>query len=271
MDNANRVFGFELLQEIYNTQITKKEDILILFVHWYLIKQGFRCIGIGDSKIFEPSDKGSQLLPEGWNTHPNYVLRYINNSRLFIFHAIKSDEDYLLINLLKVDGENVSNVQVPINQNVTDLYGPLETLLPSYQNVINIVQKDLIDPLLPGNTTENFTQTPTNDSPRDETARPGEVRIGQWLLGPSRTPCADLNPFGRGGGMIYDPFSSLRNLVDPRRPGIGAPGRLPPGAVPPFARFNPFAPPDHGIDHPRPRHDPDNDHLPPPGYDDMFM
>lgn len=49
MDDANRVFGFELLQEIYDTQIAKKEDILILFVHWYLIKQGFRCIGIGDS------------------------------------------------------------------------------------------------------------------------------------------------------------------------------------------------------------------------------
>lgn len=39
---------------------------------------------------------------------------------------------------------------------------------------------------------------------------------------------ADLNPFGGGGGMIYDPFSSLRNPVDPRRPGVGVPGRLPP-------------------------------------------
>lgn len=41
------------------------------------------------------------------------------------------------------------------------------------------------------------------------------------------------------------------------------------GAVPPFARFDPFGPPD--LDRPRPRRDPDNDHLPPPGYNDMFM
>lgn len=41
------------------------------------------------------------------------------------------------------------------------------------------------------------------------------------------------------------------------------------GAVPPFAKFDPFGPPDVNL--PRPRRDPDNDHLPPPGYDDMFM
>lgn len=52
-------------------------------------------------KAFEPTEKGSQLLPEGWNTRPNYALRYIKDSKLFIFHGIKSDED-LLINLLVI-------------------------------------------------------------------------------------------------------------------------------------------------------------------------
>jgi len=42
------------------------------------------------------------------------------------------------------------------------------------------------------------------------------------------------------------------------------------GAVPPGARFSPFGPPD--VD-PMRRfpHRPGNDHLPPPGYNDMFM
>ena len=40
--------------------------------------------------------------------------------------------------------------------------------------------------------------------------------------------------------------------------------------MPPGARFDPFGPPD--ILRPRPLPgQPDNDHLPPPGYDDMFM
>lgn len=48
-DDLNNTFGFELLNKLYDTQVTKKEDILILFVHWYCIKNGFRCIGLGDS------------------------------------------------------------------------------------------------------------------------------------------------------------------------------------------------------------------------------
>ncbi|KOX67905.1 Putative proteasome inhibitor [Melipona quadrifasciata] len=298
MVDASNVFGFELVQEIYSNQIARKEDVLILFVHWYLIKHGFRCIGIGDSKAFEPTEKGSQLLPEKWNTRPNYTLRYINDSKLFIFHGVKSDED-LLINLLRVDNQNVSSVQFPINQTVNELRGALEAVIPSYQNIINIIQKDLVEPLLPSNTTENSTQTRSvNDQPRDDPLRVESRRPPSYSrictkeascdtnfmslkclckilrdldADTSRVGAADLNPLGRGGGMIFDPFSSQRNRMDPTRPGLGVPGRLPSGAVPPFARYDPFGPPD--IDRPRsrPRHDPDSDHLPPPGYDDMFM
>ncbi|XP_003490801.1 proteasome inhibitor PI31 subunit [Bombus vosnesenskii] len=276
MGDTRNVFGFELVQEIYNNQITKKEDVLILFVHWYLIKYGFRCIGIGDSKAFEPTEKGSQLLPEGWNTRPNYALRYIKDSKLFIFHGIKSDED-LLINLLKVDDQNVSNVQFPINQTVNELHGDLESVIPSYQNVINVIQEDLIHALIPGNMVVNSTQTSfTNDQSRDNPLRVGESTRPSsasypWNrdADPLRVGAADLNPFAQGSGMIFDPFSSQRNRMNPSRPGLGVPGRLPPGAVPPFAKFDPFGPPD--INQPRPRRDPDNDHLPPPGYDDMFM
>ncbi|EMP33267.1 Proteasome inhibitor PI31 subunit [Chelonia mydas] len=52
----------------------------------------------------------------------------------------------------------------------------------------------------------------------------------------------DLDPFGgRRGGMIADPLRSgfRRPLIDPSS---GLPNRLPPGAVPPGARFDPFGP-----------------------------
>lgn len=52
----------------------------------------------------------------------------------------------------------------------------------------------------------------------------------------------------------------------PDRPG------LPRGAVPPGARFDPFRPDGLNPDPtPGPRRPPGTDHLPPPGYDDMFM
>lgn len=55
MADVNSVFGFELFQKLYHDDIHKKEDVIILFVHWYLTKSGFRCIGddIGDKVSFD--------------------------------------------------------------------------------------------------------------------------------------------------------------------------------------------------------------------------
>lgn len=73
----------------------------------------------------------------------------------------------------------------------------------------------------------------------------------------------DLDPFGRGGGMLFNPpdLHTMPNL-GPFGPG----GRRPLG-VPPGARFDPIGPPG-----PNNRMGPDHDHFRPPGgYDDMFM
>uniref|UniRef100_A0AC11BYK1 Proteasome inhibitor subunit 1 n=1 Tax=Ovis aries TaxID=9940 RepID=A0AC11BYK1_SHEEP len=84
-------------------------------------------------------------------------------------------------------------------------------------------------------------------------------------LGPFAVGGEDLDPFGcRRGGMIVDPLRSgfPRALIDPSS---GLPNRLPPGAVPPGARFDPFGPIGTSPSGPNP------DHLPPPGYDDMYL
>lgn len=67
--------------------------------------------------------------------------------------------------------------------------------------------------------------------------------------------------------MIFDPFRGGPPRVGPRGPGH-----------PPGARFDPIGPPGVGPGRPRPRPreprapgEPNPDHLPPPGYDDMFM
>nr|CAD7411058.1 unnamed protein product [Timema poppensis] len=94
---------------------------------------------------------------------------------------------------------------------------------------------------------------------------------------PLRIGQDDLNPFGRaGGGMIFDPFNPRGRGGIPN-PGVWIPGGVPSwgifrGSIPPGARFDPFGPPGST---PNPgrfgRGPPDADHLPPPGYDDMFM
>ncbi len=58
------------------------------------------------------------------------------------------------------------------------------------------------------------------------------VNIGRGDLDPFY-----FDPLGGGGGMIFDPFRA-GGLSRPR-----IPTDLPPGAVPPGARFDPFQPP----------------------------
>lgn len=272
-------FGFELLQRISGEVIDKKEDVLVLFVHWYFVKNGFKCLGLGDSKVIEATEVGSELLPTGWNQGPNYTLRYVKEGKLYILMAIKSEGD-LLLNLLRIEDHSVSNVQFPIDT-VGELRGPLERLIPSYENVLTVLKRDFVEPVYSGSGREVSTQTVQPEAPRrvedDDPLRVGPPRrpVNPVVPGlPRGDPFSigrdDLNPFGQGGGgMLFDPFG---NRGGPNRPfpGLGVPGRLPPGAVPPGARFDPFGPPDNEPPVPRARV-PDADHMPPPGYDDMFM
>ncbi|XP_012259462.2 proteasome inhibitor PI31 subunit [Athalia rosae] len=285
------IFGYELLYKLVEKQIKKKDDVLITLVHWYLIKSGFRCIGTGDAKSFDSADTGSELLPEDWNQKPNYTLRYLKEGKLYILIGTRSDAD-LLLNLMRIEDHSVSNIQFAVDTDVTSLNGKLSTLIPTFQAVIKIIKTDLVEPVYTGNTRETYSQTESGSSTTehvvrdydplrvDPPRRPGPA-VPRWdpLADPRNVGRSDLDPFSgpsRGGGMLFDPFGPNplgRSPLGPRVPGgpggLGVPGRLPPGAVPPGARFDPFGPPD--INQPRIPRGPDNDHLPPPGYEDMFM
>uniref|UniRef100_A0A1D1YET9 Proteasome inhibitor PI31 subunit n=1 Tax=Anthurium amnicola TaxID=1678845 RepID=A0A1D1YET9_9ARAE len=95
-----------------------------------------------------------------------------------------------------------------------------------------------------------------------------------------------IHPFGgsnRGGGMIVGPGHPMFGQQGPTRGGglYGGPQPLPRGSVPPGARFDPIGPfgprgPNQGQRGSGNRGnifggEPDNDELPPPGYNDMFM
>ncbi|XP_011632889.1 proteasome inhibitor PI31 subunit [Pogonomyrmex barbatus] len=275
MTDSNDVFGFELFQKLYHDDIHKKEDVIILFVHWYLTKSGFRCIGIGDDVAFDASEKGSELLPIEWSLHPNYTLRYIREGKLYVLFGIKSDID-LLLNLMRHYDNTVFNIQFPIEGTVSALQGSLETVIPCYQTILHTIRKDFVN-----STCIMMNEAATQTTPNDECSsernqvpvhsdrlRVSEPCCRPFNCFPPRVGVGDLDPFGEGGGMIFDPFDRRRPVGHP--PGLGVPGRLPPGAIPPGARFDPFGPPE--LDPLRPHHRrPDDDHLPPPGYDDMFQ
>ncbi|XP_070151527.1 proteasome inhibitor PI31 subunit [Polyergus mexicanus] len=274
MTDVTNMFGFEALYKIHCKEINKKQDVIILLIHWYLTKCGFRCIGTGDEKAFNASQRGSELLPEGWNSQINYALRYIKDEKLYVLLGIKSDMD-LLLNLMRHHDDSISNIQFPIEETVTSYSGLLETMIPSYHTILHNIQKDFVGVLDSGNTKEVATQTNSSNESRTHRGFDSLRMIGPELDRPLRAPeydparvgVRDLNPFGQGGGMIFDPFGS-RSSTGRLPSGLGVPGRLPPGAIPPGARFDPFGPPDTDFPSRPPRRRPDDDHLPPPF--DMF-
>ena len=101
----------------------------------------------------------------------------------------------------------------------------------------------------PASTISEKAPTKSEESPRSFPNDPLRVgppqRATQPYASPDNYGRSDLDPFGGfdplrsgpggSGGIIFDPFRGSN------RPRI--PGNLPPGAVPPGARFDPFGPP----------------------------
>lgn len=293
MSGAREMFGWDLLYRLVENSITRKEDVLVALVHWKLINCGFKCLGIGNDTTIKDSETGSEALPEDWNKEASYALRYVYEDKLYVLRGARTEDD-ILFNLLLMPDLNVAKALFHIDETVKSLKGPIETLIPTYKEAIAQIQKDLLDPVFSGVNKEATTQTPAQpqqapeydplriDRPRPERAiqDPDALWDPLALRDPLRDPLqvgrSDLDPFARGGGMIFNPFGRGSRGIDPEGP-PGLPGSLPRGAVPPGARFDPFGPPGLGRRGGRggPSRGgfgaPDHDHLPPPGYEDMFM
>ncbi|XP_013133113.1 PREDICTED: proteasome inhibitor PI31 subunit [Papilio polytes] len=281
---ANPLFGWDLTFKTVEKDVKRKSDILIAFIHWNLTKRGFRSIGIGDERTLTGEEEKTELLPSGWNDKDNYTLRYVLDEKLYILHGINT-EGNLIINLLRSEDLTVSNLAVNIEDSIHAMNGNIDKLIPNHKDLMYNIKRDLIDTITQRPTTTVQTQT-TRDNTNDRRLESDPLRVPPrplpcvnpdnhdlWELPSAQLPNvgrSDLDPFAPGtGGMIFNPFGPRRDVENP---GLGIPGGLPRGSVPPGARFDPFGPPPGAAPPPGRRPPPDADHFPPPGFNDhMFM
>ncbi|XP_013183925.1 proteasome inhibitor PI31 subunit [Amyelois transitella] len=279
---ADPLYGWDLTYKTVEKDIKKKSDVLVTFIHWNLTKRGFRTIGIGDERTLTGDEDKSELLPTGWNDNENYTLRYVLDGKLYILHGLNTDGN-LIINLMRSEDLQVSNIALKTDDTVKEMSGPISKMIPDHKDLMFNIKRDLVDTITSKPTTSTETQTtrvesnnrmPPDDPLRVPRPQPNvQPDTHPWDMPPSplRVGRSDLDPFAPGGGgMLFNPFGPDRRMPDD--PGMGIPGGLPRGSVPPGARFDPFGPPGVG---PRPGRrppPPDADHLPPPGFNDnMFM
>ncbi|KAK3088484.1 hypothetical protein FSP39_019747 [Pinctada imbricata] len=271
--------GLELLFHSVQNKLKSQQDALMTVFHWNLVSNGFKCLGTGEEAPKNATEKPTEMLPNGWNSAADlYTLRYRrskNPPTTYIFKVICMDGD-LLLHLMESGTEKVSSTSVRTSDYTNEDLSTFESAFKDIENLCKKFKKEIIDELV--HEPKAGSSQGQKTSPRQSRSRPDEddpLRVPprhsqrpppEWTDpdDPFAIGRGDLDPFarGRGGGMLFDPMRS-----GPRRgpdPSAGLPRRLPPGAVPPGARFDPFGPPGTGAG-------PDSDHLPPPGYDDMFM
>ncbi|KAG5680869.1 hypothetical protein PVAND_010350 [Polypedilum vanderplanki] len=256
-------FGIDLLFETQKEKINSENDVLIIVIHWILCKNKFRSVGVGDNKIYSDEDRPTELLPQGWNDNQKaYTLRYVLDKNIFILYGIVSDET-IIINLL--DGKTLKTASLVLNPKevIKAKSGiAIEDFVNDSNAVIEKITDQLVKPLISSETAKSATPGPsTNRDPlliRRVNPPPHSGIVDPRTIDPLRDiGRGDLDPFGRGGGMLFQP--DFRHEFGPRNPiNPNAPLRIPPGAR--YDPPNPFG-----------RLDPDNDHIRPPGYDDMFM
>ncbi|XP_054472870.1 proteasome inhibitor PI31 subunit [Anoplopoma fimbria] len=274
--------GLEVLYSCVRGSVTCPQDAVVCFVHWEMIRSGFRCVGAGDQPL--SSDQKSELLPADWSVNKElYSLRYKtkDGETQLLLKAIAVDST-LIFNLMNSGTQQVSDLTVNIGDHVDS--EQLHTFNRVFKEADSLSEK-VKTQLLPSQDRPTGQRRSRREEEEEEEEQRRRREDSDPLRIPNRQPRqgppphwrdpvvppfaaggADLDPFGSrgGGGMIVDPLRSgfPRSGFDPTS---GIPDILPPGAVPPGARFDPFGP----VGRHRPR--PDPDHMPPPGYDDMFM
>uniref|UniRef100_UPI00398F84C8 proteasome inhibitor PI31 subunit n=1 Tax=Pristiophorus japonicus TaxID=55135 RepID=UPI00398F84C8 len=273
--------GLELLYHSVALEVVSPQDALICFIHWELVRAGFKCLGTGDQGATD--EKKKELLPTGWNVNQElYTLRYRsdNDQKELLLKAITVDAS-LIINVMNCQSEQVVDLTVNLDDYISSEHlQQYDRVFKKEEELRRYIESGIVSPLVgtkqrAGGGTQKGKK-PVRSAPGAQPHTDNNPLFIPPSAPQSQPPWSDpMAPFATGGDDL-DPFSDRRGgmIADPLRSGIpsrgfdpssGLPGQLPLGSVPPGARFDPFGPIAPG------RSGPDPDHLPPPGYDDLFM
>lgn len=179
-------------------------------------------------KVFSDEDRPTELLPQGWNQNQtSYTLRYTLNKNIYILYGIVSD-DTLMINLLDAKTLKTVGLVFKAKEVIKSKNGmTLSDYVNDSQIIINKMTEDIVKPILDQNTERRSGTTSRAHRNEDPllVGRPIPPPMYQdRRIDPLRDPLrdigrGDLDPFGRGGGSIFQPeFGPGFGPLNPLRP-----------------------------------------------------
>ncbi|XP_023345938.1 proteasome inhibitor PI31 subunit [Eurytemora carolleeae] len=232
-------YGLETLYSSMVKDLKSRNDVLVVFIHWTLTREGWRCTGSGDRK----DGTGSELLPASWNSDTSvYQLNYQDTDDSHYTLKVVMVGESALCSLLRIqDNKNTDttvHLQNYINEDVSSyeagfkdkdgLRTKIEDLLQIFKtkqgssggtNDKTQPQNPEVDPLRAG---PSYDPLRSGRRPRLDEGPPGWDGVG-----PPRIGGSDLDPLGgmHGGGMLMDPMHGGRPM-NPRWDPVGPTGPL---------------------------------------------
>ncbi|GAA28517.2 proteasome inhibitor PI31 subunit [Clonorchis sinensis] len=297
--NSVEISVLELVHFIHHRDVTRRAQLISLLLHAQLLSRGARPT---------PSEGQSQfavLAEEVLNSDPIRIpYTLVPRPKTETLATVASQ---LQLSVVETDAQ----IFISLTDTTTDKFGHVElsglehvrldcvsecaaghwnTVYPQLDELLSIFEESLWKAVLPSPPLNRLGETERKKDRRDPGPPPDDPqRYPPTGFDPVR-PTAPGFPFPDYGRSDLDPFGSLGGrggmILDPRRPlgsspfgsgggtFMGGPDVLPPGAVPPGARFDPFGP---GVIPPRPRFSnpqrgqPDPDHALPPGFEDVYL
>lgn len=164
---SQSLFGWDLLYRSVERDIKSDQDVLVCLTHLVLISNGFRCIGLGESKILDGSESKSESLPTGWNDA--YAIRYVYQGRLYNF-KVTILEDGVMMNLIRVDERTTSMLQLN-SRSVARRTGSLEEMIPDGENIAEQVKTQLIDKVVISKKSKDTSSQTESVSYQDDRGR----------------------------------------------------------------------------------------------------
>lgn len=277
-------------------RLQSKQDCVVAVIHCLLINENLQCVGVGDE--WPATDSvATELLPDNWNSNQNvYSLRYSSKDKQsrVLLKAVQMEHILMIDAVMNEDA--VASLPVQVDNYVSDDFSEYSSAYKDLESLVESFRKEIIENLKKSKEKKDIPSPPRGTSVIPDPPQPSkspfeyeDPRDPFQPLRPPRNPRSDnrdidplmerprfprvggrdLDPFGGsgGGGMFIDPS----DFGIPSRPtlpqfGVGGPGGLPRGAVPPGARFDPFMPPIRPDRRRNPNRDPDH-----PDFDNYFM
>ncbi|KAF5902951.1 thiamine transporter 1-like, partial [Clarias magur] len=151
--------GLEAVYSQVASSITSPQDAVVCFIHWEIVKSGYKCVGTGEQSQNE--EKKSELLPPSWNSNKElYTLRYRSNddTSTLLLKAMTADST-LIFNLMDSATEKVTDLTVNVSDYINESnLQSFESVFRNTEDLTERLNSSLLPVPYPPNCSHGYTE-----------------------------------------------------------------------------------------------------------------